>query len=202
MSPRRGWSLPLAAVLLVVLSACSGSKPSAPVADDPNPAATLLPGTQSFPGLSHDHARGRQQYAQTPPAGGPHWPPRDGQMLGWQRCGVYTEPVVNEFAVHSLEHGAVWITYLPTATPDQRKELEALRALNPAYVLVSPYPGQPKPFMATAWGAQVSTDRVDDPLLPSFTKLMAGGGQGGEAGADCANGATLAQAQAAVAAVR
>jgi Protein of unknown function (DUF3105) len=46
-------------------------------------------------------------YAQNPPVGGPH-------DLVWLNCGIYTAPVRNENAVHSLEHGAVWVTYQPS----------------------------------------------------------------------------------------
>ena len=44
--------------------------------------------------------------------GGDHW-------NAWQNCGVYTEPVTHEFAVHSLEHGAVWIAY-DDGLPDEQ----------------------------------------------------------------------------------
>jgi len=39
-----------------------------------------------------------------PPMGGTH-----NQV--WQNCGVYETPLRSDLAVHSLEHGAVWITY-------------------------------------------------------------------------------------------
>ena len=49
-------------------------------------------------------------YTETPPAGGPHDPV-------WDDCGVYTQPLRNENAVHALEHGTVWITYRPGSRP-------------------------------------------------------------------------------------
>src|SRR5512135_2125538 len=65
-----------------------------------------LTGLQTYPNLARDHAQGAVTYAQTPPAGGNH-------STQWQNCGIYTAPVGNEYAVHSLEHGAMWITYRP-----------------------------------------------------------------------------------------
>jgi hypothetical protein len=129
-------------------------------------------------------------YDHTPPAGGQHFP-------AWLRCGVYTEPVPNEFAVHSEEHGAVWLTYRPGAGAADIAKLVELRRLNTKYTLVSPYPGQPAAFMASTWGAQLSADRPDDERLAAFVKTYAGGGQGGEKGANCDRGLTPAEATAA-----
>jgi hypothetical protein len=133
------------------------------------------------------HTTKRVTYDHTPPAGGAHWPAREGGVLGWLRCGVYTEPLPNEFAVHSEEHGAVWLTYLPDAPAADIALLAALADGN-KYVLVSPYPGQPGRFMASTWGAQLAVDSAGDARLAEFVKAYSGGGQGGEKGADCING--------------
>jgi hypothetical protein len=69
-------------------------------------------------------------------------------------------------------------------------------------VLVSPYPGQQKPFAATAWGLQLETDTAADGRLGLFTGAYAGGPQGGEPGADCACGSTLLQPGAVLRALR
>ena len=149
---------------------------------------------------SHEHTTEAQEYPDRPPVGGPHWPPQAGGVLGWLRCGVYTEPVPDEFAVHSLEHGAVWLTHLPGATDEQVAELGELAAARPDYTLVSPYPGQEAPFTATAWGAQLGVDDPSDSRLRAFVDRYAAGAQGGEQGADWANGTTPDDARAAIAA--
>jgi Protein of unknown function (DUF3105) len=117
--------------------------------------------------------------------GGPHSPV-------WLRCAVYTETVPEENAVHSMEHGAIWITYDPALTEDEVQRVSRLQALKPAYVLVSPFPGLPGKVVASTWGLQLTADSVDDPRLAEFVKEYAGGDQGGEKGADCV-GATLDQ---------
>jgi hypothetical protein len=172
----------LTLVLALTLSACStGSKPA------PRPG---IKGLQTFTEEPKSrHTTKHVTYDHTPPAGGQHFP-------AWLRCGVYTEPVPNEFAVHSEEHGAVWLTFLPDASPDDIAKLAALAEGQP-YVLVSPYPGQPGKFMASTWGAQLSVDTADDPRLRKFIDAYAGGGQGGEKGADCAQGLTPDEAKAA-----
>ena len=109
------------------------------------------------------HVVGNVDYEQdlgTPPAGGPH-------NDVWQNCGFYDDPVRDENAVHSLEHGAVWITYLPDLPQDEIEVLRALAEIN-GYVLVSPYPDQNSPVVATAWGKQLSLERAEDPALEQF----------------------------------
>ena len=56
----------------------------------------------------HITADQRVAYNRYPPVGGPH----DGT---WANCNgiVYATAVRNENMVHTLEHGAVWITYNP-----------------------------------------------------------------------------------------
>jgi Protein of unknown function (DUF3105) len=96
-------------------------------------------------------------YAEIPPHSGDH-------SLVWQRCGFYDEPVGNEHAVHSLEHGAVWITYQPDLPSDQVNVLRAMAGAE-EYLLVSPYDGLPAPVVVSAWNQQVQLDSVNDPRL-------------------------------------
>jgi hypothetical protein len=159
-----------------------------------------IPGVVLVQGLSHKHVTTRVTYPTHPPMGGPHWAPQAFGAYGWQACAVYSEPVVDEFAVHSLEHGAVWLTYQPPVRAAALAQLKLLVGIRPDYVLLSPYPGQGSPFVATAWGAQLRLTSATDPRLVEFVRQYAGGAQGGEPGADCAHGATLAQAKAAEAA--
>ncbi|GAC1441031.1 MAG: hypothetical protein NVSMB55_07790 [Mycobacteriales bacterium] len=172
--------LPLAVALSV--GACSSS------AAKPKPA---LAGLQTFKEEPDTrHTTKRVSYDHTPPAGGRHWPAMAGGVYGWLRCGVYSSPVPNEFAVHSEEHGAVWLSYQPALDPGG---LLRLATGNP-YVLVSPYPGQPGRYMASTWGAQLSAPSSDDPRLAAFVKAYAGGDQGSEKGADCIHGTLPADA--------
>jgi hypothetical protein len=165
----------------LALSACtSGGKPSPSASPSVSPTPTIA-GVVFFPGLAHDHVQGPVTYPQTPPVGGPHNPV-------WLTCGVYGQPVPNEHAVHSMEHGAVWITYQPNLSRGDVDVLHRLQALKPAYVLISPFPGDPAPVVASTWGLQLKVQKVDDPRLADFVKQYAGGGQGGEPGASCARG--------------
>lgn len=168
-----------AAVLVLLLAAgCGGSSANQPVPDE-SPA---IKGVQTFTGLSHDHLSTGQYphaYPQSPPVGGPHSPV-------WLACGIYTEELPKENAVHSIEHGGIWLTYQPTNA--QVGVLVALEHLNPEYVMVSPYAGQDSPIVATTWGLQLKVESAEDPRLVAFVKKYAGGGQGGEKGATCQTG--------------
>lgn len=99
-------------------------------------------------------------YEQDPPTNGDHTP-------YWQNCGFYSSPVENEPAVHSMDHGAVWITYRPDLPEDQVSALRDL-AQREEYVLVSPYPDLYAPVVATAWRNQLELTGADDPRLQRF----------------------------------
>jgi len=99
--------------------------------------------------------------------------------------------------VHSMEHGAVWITYVPDLPADEVTRLKNLQALKPEYVIISPFSGLPSKVVASTWAHQLRVDDIGDPRLTEFVKTYAGGNQGGEPGADCAHGATPEQLRAA-----
>jgi len=138
-------------------------------------------------GPAGEHTEGDVDYDQTPPAGGPHNPV-------WQNCGFYDKPVRDENAVHSLEHGAVWITYSPDLPQNQVNELKNI-AESESYVLVSPYDDLPDdtPVVASAWGKQVGLDGADDPDLENFIQAYQQGPQTPEPGAVCSGGTSATQ---------
>jgi len=141
---------------------------------------SVLDGVIVYSGLSREHSEAPQTYPQTPPVGGVH-------SSVWQNCGIYGQPIQNEHAVHSLEHGAVWITYqpdLPQATVDQLRNL--VRGHD--HVIISPYPNLPKPVVASAWGLQLPLDDAADPRLSLFISRYESGPQTPEPGAVCSGG--------------
>lgn len=121
-------------------------------------------------------------YEQIPPVGGPH-------NAAWQTCGYYDEHIFNWHGVHSLEHGAVWITYDPDLPQDQ---IDTLRdKADQGYVLVSPYPGMDAPVIASVWGKQIKLNGADDERLDAFIRqYRLNPGNTPEQGATCSGGAT------------
>ncbi len=135
------------------------------------------------PRPSRGHDNGTQfslaQYP-VPPAGGVHWDT-------WQNCGVYEEPIETGHALHSLEHGAVWITYQPNLSAGDLATLREYVEDDP-YMLLSPYPGQPTPVVLTAWGAQLQLDDADDGRIAQFIDRYRQGPYTPEPGAACDRG--------------
>ena len=115
-----------------------------------------------------------------PPVGGAHDPV-------WQNCGIYSEPVGTFHAVHSLEHGAVWVTYRPDLAGEQVAELEALLE-GRDYTILSPFPDLAAPIVLTAWGVQLELDDADDERIPVFLAKYVLGPQTPEPGAACTGG--------------
>ena len=155
------------AILLVVACLVSGAcgaksnDETAPVdVADLKPAPEGVAGTVVVPVSGAGHVNSKVNYPTSPPAGGNHNPV-------WQNCGFYTVSLTNEFAVHSLEHGAVWITY--TASVDQTVKTDlAAKAKASAYVLVSLYPDNPTPIVVTAWARQLRLSTYDSALVDKF----------------------------------
>ena len=142
--------------------------------------ASIPAGTQSFSGIEPGHSTDPVAYDQNPPVGGVHDPV-------WQNCGYYAAPIRSENAVHTLEHGAVWITYQPDLPMDQVSTLREL-AESQSFILVSPMEGIPAPVVASAWGRQLQLDSADDEGLQQFVRSFRLSPGAPEPGASCSGG--------------
>ena len=145
---------------------------------DPLKAADQSVGGVQISGKQEQtHTDSPVKYDKTPPTGGKH------NNLP-QTCQVYTSAIADEHAVHSLEHGAVWITYRPDLAPDQIAVLRGLVEGN-TYRLMSPYPGLKQPISLQAWGRQVFADKASDKQVGDFLEAYTSGPQAPERGAAC-----------------
>lgn len=139
-------------------------------------------GVEEFGDLSRDHTEEPVEYEQSPPVGGAH-------SATPLTCGVHPDAVTDENAVHSLEHGAVWITYQPDLDEQDVTSLNALVLsqddTTQRHLILSPYDGQPEPVMLTAWGRQLVADGVDDPRVQEFIDQYVLGRQAPETGSPC-----------------
>ncbi|WP_406402974.1 DUF3105 domain-containing protein [Streptomyces sp. NBC_00879] len=132
--------------------------------------------------LGRTHVTKTVTYPMKPPVGGDH-----NQV--WMNCNgdVYKEPVPDMNAVHSLEHGAVWVTYNDKASAGDVSKLSEKVKKTP-YTLMSPFKDQARPIMLSAWGKQLTVDSASDPRVSQFFTKYVQGAQTPEPGAACTNG--------------
>ncbi|WP_436491781.1 DUF3105 domain-containing protein [Actinokineospora sp. HUAS TT18] len=118
---------------------------------------------KEYPAGQHVASPQRVAYDQLPPLGGAHdqvWAPCNGE--------VYKVAIRTEHVVHSLEHGAVWVTYDPETVRGDDVDALAERVDGKPYLLMSPFPGQKKPVSVQSWGRQLQVDEVDDERIDKF----------------------------------
>lgn len=138
-----------------------------------------LEGIVTFGTLSREHdVEAEFENTGLPPTGGSHNP-------RWQNCGIYDTPVESTLAVHSLEHGAVWLTYRPDLAKTQVAELRNL-VRGQGSVLMSPFPEQEADVVMSAWSTQLVVDSLPSDQVEQFIDRYQG--QGPESGASCTGG--------------
>ena len=127
--------------------------PARPLPEDPPE------GIEVYPATTNKLTEGPIEYDRSPPTNGEHDPL-------WQNCGAYERPIKDRHAVHSMDHGVVWITHSPDLPAGA---VETLRSYGEeGYVIVSPYPGQDAPVIATSWRVQLELEGADDARLREF----------------------------------
>jgi hypothetical protein len=162
-------------VVALVIAGCSSASDPKTVGDSPWQSQV-----ETKTGLSQEHVVDKVDYPTRPPAGGAH-------SAAWQNCGFFTDPVKDEAAVHSLEHGAAWFTWQGSLSASQRSFIEQLVNGND-WILASPYPEQPTAFVLTAWGLQLKLDSFEREAIEWFLTTYANGEQTPEPGAPCLQG--------------
>ncbi|MEU6997451.1 DUF3105 domain-containing protein [Nonomuraea sp. NPDC046570] len=151
-------------------------------------AATSLDSVSKAAYVGSQHTTKTVTYKESPPIGGEHHP-------YWQNCGIYDKPVHPEHAVHSMEHGAVWITYRPGLPAPQLERLKTLASAD--YMLLSPVEGLSSPIVASSWNHQLSFQNADDPKLPAYIKkYKQNASETPEFGAACTQGIDTTKDQA------
>lgn len=200
--PKRSLSFLMVAVLvgLLGITGCDDAggvaEPSPAVAEPQSPTPDHAESTKAKTGfvkgedgvktwagpLVGGHVTEPVKYPMDPPVGGRHNPTP-------QNCNgdVYPKPVKNEHAVHSLEHGAVWVTYTSKAPKADVRALAAKVRKTP-YTMMSPYKKQKHPIMLSAWGVQRTVTGAKDPNVAKFFEKYVQGAQTPEPGAPCTGG--------------
>ena len=110
------------------------------------------------PGTSHP------PYSSNPPTSGPHWGTP-------QTCDFYEKEVPDEAVIHSLEHGAIWVTY---KNKDLVEQMRSLFEKESAKVLVSPRAANDSQIAAASWGRLLKLEQFDEKQILDFIKSNRG----------------------------
>lgn len=167
----------------VLFAACSGSSDdtaSAPGESDSTSDAPTEVVTTPLAEITANHVDPPVSFDTSPSTGGDHFG-------FWHNCGFYSEELIEGAATHSLEHGAIWITYGESLDDEGVAALESLAAGNPR-LLISPY-DHDEPIVLSAWGAQQrGIQSATAPEIDAFITDWIDNPELIEAGASC-NGA-------------
>ncbi len=107
------------------------------------------------PGAPHD------PYSSNPPTSGPH-------LASLQPCDLYGDEVPDEAVIHSLEHGAVWITYKDKDDKELVSQLREVFEEESAKVILSPRSQNESVVAVASWGRLLKLDEFDKQQILDF----------------------------------
>jgi Protein of unknown function (DUF3105) len=145
------------------------------------PAPEGIPGVLAYSFQDRYHIEGPIDYPLHPPVGGNHNPV-------YANCHFYDGAIPDENAVHSLEHGAVWIAYSAELPAADKQALEE-RVDGDGYLLALEYPDLDSRLVLTAWNRRLALDSMDDPRFEEFIDTYRLGPTMPEPGGGCSGGA-------------
>lgn len=117
-------------------------------------------------------------YNSNPPNSGDHWDQP-------AKAGVYENTLPDEQVVHNLEHGYIWISYLPQVnkseatdgaqlkqglSDEERKALEEIIKKDDWKILMAPREANDSVIALAAWGRVMKLDSLDLEKVKEFIK--------------------------------
>lgn len=112
----------------------------------------------SYPIQSRDHIEkfaAHPSYNSNPPTSGWHY----GETA---ENGAHREEVADEYLIHNLEHGDIWIAYHPRISGEAEKELKKFG--DESRLVVTPRSGNEHDVALVAWGHLDAFNLLDKPL--------------------------------------
>jgi len=120
---------------------------------------------EQFDDLGEQHiSEGEQHvaYNSNPPTSGPHY----GQAGDW---GIYDEELVDETAIHNLEHGGIWISY-KELNPNEIDQLKSLAKKYPGRVIMSPRARNDDRIALASWRTILLFEELDLVKIDEFIR--------------------------------
>jgi len=99
-------------------------------------------------------------YQTNPPTSGDH-------LAEAENWGIYQKEIDDKAAVHSMEHGGIWISY-KDISDEEIEILEGLGKKNSQSTVVSPRSANDSQIVIASWGKMMELDQVDEPLIQKY----------------------------------
>jgi hypothetical protein len=116
-----------------------------------------------------EHVTGTVDYDSIPPTHGPH-------AAVPATCGVHAQQIANEALVHSLEHGAIGLLYLPSVPLEDIRALERIVRSYDVRVFSAPYSPMQSAFTMVSWGELMRLDSLDTAAIRGYIGAFRGKG--------------------------
>ncbi len=109
-------------------------------------------------------------YSSNPPTSGPHY---NIPGYGPLECKMFEGEVVDEGAIHNLEHGAIWISY-KNNDETLKKQVKGIIDDN-SKIIASYRPANDSLIAVAGWGRLLKLDSFDEKKIEQFIKLYKNG---------------------------
>ncbi len=122
------------------------------------------PSAQTFPILSREHVNpgdAHPAYNSNPPTNGWHYP-------NWADWGIYADTIPDEYLIHNLEHGGIWISYRDSDNTELINQLQQLVSTDSDRVIMTHRAADDSAISVAAWGVLLNLDQFDAASIEAF----------------------------------